>query len=69
MPAHGQPPSRPLTSTLVHVILPKGLVFGRVGVEVKQRVLRDVMCFHNLEVPDDFVEGDLGQVRLGEGLH
>lgn len=58
-----------LTSTLLCVVFPERLVSGGVGIQVAQRVLRDVLSLQDLVVPDDFLEGDLTEVILGEGLH
>lgn len=64
------PPHRErLTLWRFGVVLPKGLVFGDVGVKEAQRVFRDVLCRHHLVGADDVGQRDGWQLLLGVGLH
>lgn len=56
------------TSTLFRVVFSKSLILGSVGIQVEQRVFWDVFSFQDLEISNDFMEGDLGKVDFGEGL-
>lgn len=63
-----QHPLVALTSGLLGIIFSKGFVSGNVRVQEHQWVFRDVINLQEEKVPDDFMEGDLGEVDFGEGL-
>lgn len=64
-----QVPTAWLTLWRFRVVLPKGLVFGDVGVKEAQRVFRDVLSRHHLVGADDVGQRDGRQLLLRVRLH
>lgn len=58
-----------LTSGLLRVVFSKGFISRIVGVQVQQWIFWDISDFQDQKISDDFMEGDLGEVDFGEGLH